>query len=183
MMPNQRPNSDHAAAIADSRPVFRREGEYWTIAFAGATCRLRNSAGLRHLAYLLARPGERVAAVELVAIEESAQWAVDSRQSEIVERTAYLTADSPTSATADCPLPTADSLTAGTTDCLPPTADSLTVERARVRVTHAIRHTLRRIAMHHVELNEHFQATIKTGMYCAYLPDPRRPVSWELRTT
>lgn len=47
-------------------PAFRREGEYWTIAFAGAVCRLRDSAGLRHVAYLLARPGERIAATELV---------------------------------------------------------------------------------------------------------------------
>ena len=99
-----------------ARSVFRREGEYWTVSFAGTTCRLRDSAGLRHVAYLLARPGERVAAVELVAIEESAQWAVGSRQSEIVERTAY-----PTSGTADCPPPTADSPTSATADCPLPT--------------------------------------------------------------
>ncbi len=47
--------------------VFRREGEYWTIEYAGAVCRLRDAAGLRYLAFLLGRPGERVPATELIA--------------------------------------------------------------------------------------------------------------------
>ena len=45
--------------------VFRLEGEYWTIAYDGAVYRLRDTAGLRYVAYLLQRPGEKVAAVEL----------------------------------------------------------------------------------------------------------------------
>jgi hypothetical protein len=53
-------------------------------------------------------------------------------------------------------------------------------EHARVRVTHAIRATMRRLALHHAALSEHLRATISTGTYCAYLPDPRRPVAWEL---
>ena len=52
---------------AFDQPVFQREGEYWTIAFAGTVCRLRDSAGLRQLAYLLGRPGELVPATELIA--------------------------------------------------------------------------------------------------------------------
>jgi hypothetical protein len=62
-----------------------------------------------------------------------------------------------------------------------PTDRALTErERARVRITHAIRTTMRRMALHHVELSEHLRATIRTGTYCAYLPDPRRPVEWEM---
>ena len=53
-------------------------------------------------------------------------------------------------------------------------------ERARARVTHAIRSAMRRLAEHHVGLSEHLRATITTGTCCAYLPDPRRPVEWEL---
>ena len=53
-------------------------------------------------------------------------------------------------------------------------------ERARARVTHGIRTTMRRLALHHVALSEHLQATITTGTCCAYRPDPRRPVAWEL---
>ena len=53
-------------------------------------------------------------------------------------------------------------------------------ERARVRITHAIRTTMRRLALHHAALSEHLRATVSTGTYCAYRPDPRRPVEWEL---
>src|SRR5512144_1126327 len=49
-------------------------------------------------------------------------------------------------------------------------------ERARVRITHAIRTTMRRLALHNTALSEHLRATVSTGTYCAYLPDPRRPV-------
>ena len=53
-------------------------------------------------------------------------------------------------------------------------------ERARVRITHAIRTTRQRLALHHAALSEHLRATLSTGTYCAYRPDPRRPVEWEL---
>ena len=46
--------------------VFRREGEYWTVAFEGLVCRLRHTRGMQHLSVLLGRPGERVPAIELV---------------------------------------------------------------------------------------------------------------------
>lgn len=50
--------------------VFRRDGEYWTILYEGAGCRLRDSIGLRHLAELLGRPGERISALDLQRIAQ-----------------------------------------------------------------------------------------------------------------
>jgi hypothetical protein len=47
--------------------LFRHEGEYWTIAFAGSVAHLRDRRGLHYLARLLARPGERIPTEELVA--------------------------------------------------------------------------------------------------------------------
>ena len=47
--------------------LFRREGEFWTIAFAGRTCRLRDIKGLRYLAFLLADAGHDVHALELAS--------------------------------------------------------------------------------------------------------------------
>lgn len=44
---------------------FRREGEYWTIHYAGSTVRLRDSRGLRHLAGLLRHSGCAVPATQL----------------------------------------------------------------------------------------------------------------------
>jgi tetratricopeptide (TPR) repeat protein len=48
--------------------VFRKEGEYWTIAFHGSDFRLKGELGLAYLAYLLARPNEQVHALELAAV-------------------------------------------------------------------------------------------------------------------
>jgi hypothetical protein len=52
-----------------------------------------------------------------------------------------------------------------------------TSERARVSVTRAIRHGIARVAEHHPELGEHLDRTIRTGTYCAYVPDPRAPAA------
>jgi len=47
--------------------VFRREGEYWTIIYRSTVLRLRDVKGLRYLAALLAHPGKRFAADDLMA--------------------------------------------------------------------------------------------------------------------
>jgi hypothetical protein len=49
-----------------SAHIFRREGEYWTIVYAGVVCRLRDAKGLRCLAILLTNPGVRIAALALL---------------------------------------------------------------------------------------------------------------------
>lgn len=51
----------------EGRQLIRREGEYWTIIFAGEVCRLRDATGVRYLAYLLLRPHQRLPAIEIVA--------------------------------------------------------------------------------------------------------------------
>ncbi len=48
-------------------------------------------------------------------------------------------------------------------------------ERARVAVTRAIRHAMTRIAEHHPQLGDHLNRALRTGTYCAYLPEPRPP--------
>ncbi len=53
-------------------------------------------------------------------------------------------------------------------------------ERARAAVTRAVRQAITRIADHHPQLGEHLNRTIRTGTYCAYMPDPRALVGWRL---
>jgi hypothetical protein len=48
--------------------VFRREGEFWTIAYRGQTFRLRDVKGLRYIASLLASPGREVHVLELLSV-------------------------------------------------------------------------------------------------------------------
>jgi len=47
-------------------------------------------------------------------------------------------------------------------------------ERARVNVTTAIKTALERIAEHSPSLCGHFHATVRTGTFCVYEPDPTR---------
>ena len=53
-------------------------------------------------------------------------------------------------------------------------------ERARASVTRAVRQAMGRIRAHHPPLAAHLERAIRTGTYCAYLPDPRVPVAWKL---
>ena len=47
-------------------PLFRQEGDYWTLAYHGTRCRLKDAKGLHYLAFLLGHPGEAYHAVALV---------------------------------------------------------------------------------------------------------------------
>ncbi|HEU4630810.1 MAG TPA: hypothetical protein VFS08_13745 [Gemmatimonadaceae bacterium] len=51
-------------------------------------------------------------------------------------------------------------------------------ERARVAVTRALRSALARIREHHPPLGEHLDQRIRTGVHCAYRPDPQLPTAW-----
>jgi hypothetical protein len=52
------------------------------------------------------------------------------------------------------------------------------VERARQAVKWRVRHAIDRIARVHPPLGRHLRNSIKTGAYCAYLPE--NPVAWLL---
>lgn len=47
---------------AGAHRVFRRDGDYWTIAYGGRLVRCRHAKGLTYLAALLRHPGEWIAA-------------------------------------------------------------------------------------------------------------------------
>jgi hypothetical protein len=53
-------------------------------------------------------------------------------------------------------------------------------ERARVNVTRAIRSAIKRIAGYDSELGGELEAAVRTGAFCAYEPDPRRPRRWRI---
>jgi len=53
--------------------VFRREGEYWTIAYDGAVFRLKDAKGLHYIAYLLRQPGLEIHVADLVAATDKRQ--------------------------------------------------------------------------------------------------------------
>jgi CheY-like chemotaxis protein len=55
-----------APSPAAASHVFRQEGDYWTLAYHGTVCRLKDAKGLHYLAFLLARPGVDCHAVAMV---------------------------------------------------------------------------------------------------------------------
>src|SRR5215216_4149900 len=71
--PPARPSTGDARADEN---VFRREGDYWSVAFEGQTVRLRDLKGLRYLARLLGDPGREFHVRDLVAGEGS--WSGDA---------------------------------------------------------------------------------------------------------
>jgi hypothetical protein len=52
-------------------------------------------------------------------------------------------------------------------------------ERARLNATRAIRAAMANLAEANPALGRHLSATIRTGRYCSYTPDPRLPIAWE----
>jgi tetratricopeptide (TPR) repeat protein len=54
-------------ASAESRSLFRKEGEFWTVAHKGRVHRLKDTKGMTYLATLLRNPGREYHALDLVA--------------------------------------------------------------------------------------------------------------------
>jgi len=57
---------------ADGDAVFRNEGDFWTVAYAGKAVRLRHGKGLGDIAILLANPGKEIHVADLIAASASA---------------------------------------------------------------------------------------------------------------
>jgi AAA ATPase domain len=55
-------------------------------------------------------------------------------------------------------------------------------ERARVNVTRSIRSALKRISDHDALLGQELVSTVRTGTFCVYEPDPRRPLHWRVES-
>ena len=184
---------------ADGGNVFRRDGDTWTLTFAGRSVPLRDAKGLRDLAVLLAAPGREVAATELVAgvanaaaaglavlgadpvLDDRARAAYRTRLAQLdeelaeadtyhdIERSARLAAER------DALI---DELThaAGLGGRRRRLGD--VTERARTTVTARIRDAIGRIERAHPELGQHLRASIVTGARCAYRP--AETVRWSI---
>jgi len=180
--------------------LFRREGEFWTVAFQGAAFRLRDSKGLHYISALLRQPGRELHSLDLAGgpsddkavhvggdagpildpqakaqyrarldeleeeLREAEQWNDRERVSRANEERELLAHE------------LAAAVGLGGRD-RKAASDS---ERARINVTRAIRSVLDRIAEHSPDLAHHFEATLRTGTFCSYVPDPSSPLRWEL---
>jgi tetratricopeptide (TPR) repeat protein len=80
----ERVGSEPALAGGSTPAVFRREGEYWSIALEGEAFRLRDAKGLHYLGSLLRHPGREFHVLDLVTMEEGASpsWSARRRDRE-----------------------------------------------------------------------------------------------------
>jgi len=193
-------------------PVFRREGEYWSIAFAGEAFRLKDIKGLRYVAQLLRHPGREFHVLDLAAagqvagaggtrphparddelhqarlsgaapiLDQQAKAAYRARLRDLEEELAEATswADPVRAAKARQEKQfLADELSAAVGLGGPDRAAGSPAERARVSITKAVKIALARIRAHSPALAGHLDATIHTGTFCCYTPDPRAPITW-----
>ncbi len=191
--------------------VFRREGDYWSVAFKGQAVRLRDLKGLRYLARLLGDPGREFHVRDLVAAEggwsgEAGRGAerglafssgldagvmLDARAKEAYRRRLAEIDEDIEEARAIGDDERAAQAAAERDFLLRELARAVGLggrdrrvgsdsERARASVTRAIRQAMARIHGYHPALGEHLDRAIRTGTYCAYLPDPRVPLVWTL---
>ena len=196
-----------AASAAPVEHRFHREGEYWLVEFDGNSVRVRDTKGMRYLARLLSEPGRELHVLDLVGapgpdqagpltgaglsadglgdagarldpqakaeyrrrvedlradIAEAESWNDPERAARAREELEFLAHE------------LSGAVGLGGRDRKAASAS----ERARLSVTRAIRSAMDRLRELDAALGAHLDATIRTGTYCAYIPDPRAPVHW-----
>lgn len=181
--------------------MFRQEGEFWTVAFEGAAFRLKDSKGLHYIAALLRGPGREIHALDLVAPmaavgaeaavvagdagvildpEAKAQYRarLDELEDELAEAERFHDPERAARASEEREFiahEIASAVGLGGRD----RKAASDAERARVNVTRAIKAVVDRIAENSPALAKHFEATLHTGTFCSYVPDPRATLRWE----
>ena len=187
-----------AEASAAPQNAFRCEGDYWLVAFEGRVVRVRDLKGMHYLSRLLAEPGREFHALDLVAgesegaldtgdagelLDPRAKQAYRRRLAETEEdlEDARTLGDAARMSQVELErefivreLSRAVGL--GGRDRRAGSAS----ERARARVTRAIRQAVMRIGAHDQPLGRHLDHAIRTGVYCAYLPDPGVRATWSV---
>jgi tetratricopeptide (TPR) repeat protein len=188
-----------AGATVDAN-IFRREGDYWSVLFAGRTVRVRDLKGMRYLARLLAQPGREVHVLDLVAdetgenvplgdagelLDEQAKNAYRRRLAEIDDDIEQARALRDTrreeQAEAEREFLVRELARAVGLSGRNRRAGAAS-ERARAAVTGAIRHAIARVREHHPELGEHLDRTVRTGAHCAYAPDAGTLARWDVES-
>jgi tetratricopeptide (TPR) repeat protein len=187
--------------------VFRKEGHFWTIAYAGALVRLKDTKGLQYLAHLLGHPGEECLALDLVTVcsGQSAVGSEEQRRRRLMRTTHEPALDAQAKAEyrarlhelrdeleeaegfndlgrmekvqAEMQLISAQ-LSAAVGLHGRDRKGGTTAERARLMVTKRVKDALKQIAATNPALGHHLRACIKTGYVCTYTPSPDQPVEW-----
>ena len=191
-----------AASVEAHQPsVFRREGEYWTIAYRGTVVRLKDCKGLRYLAHLLREAGRKIHVLDLVAaasgngsatlVQEGVGPALDERgRAEVRAKRRDLCTelgeaeewnDSGRVARLRAQIEAIDEYMRaahGLGGRSRP--ERLPAEQARQAVAKGVAVVRRRIARDHPALGCHLDVHVKTGFLCVYQPEDEGGNEWIL---
>lgn len=198
--------TDARGTPAATEHTFRREGEYWLVEFDGTGVRVRDTKGMQYLARLLAAPGRELHVLDLggaraagngktaaddlpsdglgdagarLDAQAKAEYRrrVDELRADIAEAEAWNDPERAARGREELAFVTeelAGAVGLGGRDRKAASAS----ERARLSVTRAIRSAMDRLQALDPALGAHLDATIRTGTYCVYTPDPRAPIRW-----
>jgi len=189
-----------AGQVPVTEGVFTREGAMWTLSYGGVTARMRDAKGLSDLAVLLAVPGRRVPAADLIAAAGAGQAGLaDLRMGadevldatarrQVRARLASLGEDIAEAESWNDPERAAraraerDALLRELAAAAAPGGQPRLLgdqsERARKAVTARIRDVIGRLEPVHPALAGHLRESVTTGTRCSY--SPPTPVSWRL---
>lgn len=200
-------DTEPAASQALSVHTFRREGDYWLVEYDGPAVRVRDSKGMQYLARLLADPGRELHVFDLASPGSTAEGRtaaetnlesaglgdagalldpqakaeyrgrLDELREDIAEAESWHDPERAARAREELEFLTqqlSGAVGLGGRDRKAAAAS----ERARLSVTRAVRAAMDRLRALDPALGAHLDATIRTGTYCAYVPDPRVPVRW-----
>ncbi|MFE9479528.1 transcriptional regulator [Streptomyces spororaveus] len=196
------PAAEELGTDTDGPDAFVREGDYWTVVFDGRCVTARDSKGMHHLARLLAAPGREFHVLDLAAADTADPGAaaglartgdagplLDARAKQMYRRRLAEIEDDMEEARADNDIARQEQTELERGFLIGELTRAVGLggrdrhagassERARAAVTQAVRKAIGRLRDVLPALGDHLDRTIRTGTYCAYIPDPRVPPSW-----
>ncbi len=180
------------APLASVAPALalRLEGEFWTVEGEGATCRMRDSVGMRMLALLVGCPGRELHALELAAggapharesaapvLDQAARLAYRARlrelQADLEQAQSMNQPDRAQRARSEMEL-VATELTRAVGLGGRDRRSGSAAERARVNAQRRLTDAIRRIDRACPALGRHLEGAIHTGTFCCYDPTRRK---------
>jgi len=180
----------HAAGPGMAAATFRRDGDFWKIAFDGLAVQLTDQKGFHDLARLLVRPGQEVHCLELAnraessaegdrVLDERARREIHERVRDLqreIDEADHLNDRSRSERAREELDHIVDVLSSALGLGGRPRRLGSGAERARSAVTWRIRSAIRKIAVTHPRLGRHLENSLRTGTFCAYQPET--PVEW-----
>jgi hypothetical protein len=179
---------------------FRRDADFWVVAYAGKRVTLKHGLGLQYIAMLLAKPKDFVHVLDLVSpshnsdpasplIDLSTDTRSDDRARAQYRHRLHDIEVELTEATSNNDLGTLERLNAERQYIMTELAGSFGLdgrprplnsdgERARVSVRNRISAAFSTLDKHHPVLARELRRSIKTGVLCSY--DPTVPTRWLL---